>query len=99
MNEAVISPTIQDNGSSDVSPMDEKASSSDAATYTAAREPVTKLEPQSGKAVKATRSVMIGHLSAPLANFTDSDEGNPRNWAPKKKMAIAVFVIVAGFVA
>ncbi|PMD43051.1 MFS general substrate transporter [Hyaloscypha variabilis F] len=99
MNEAVISPTIQDNGSSDISRMDEKAGSSDTTTYAAAREPVTKLEPQSGKAAKAPRSVMIGHLSAPLAHFTDGDEGNPRNWAPKKKMAIAVFVIVAGFVA
>ena len=99
MDEAVVSPTNQEKGSSDISRMDEKAGSSDATTYAAAREPAIQVESESGKAAKRPRNVMIGHLSAPPVLFTASDEGNPRNWAPRRKMAIAAFVIVAGFVA
>lgn len=102
MDEAVVSSAIQDNGSSDISrvdALDEKAGSSDATTYEAVSEPVTNLEPQSGEGVKARRSVMIGHLSAPPLQFTHGDEGNPRNWAPKRKIIIGAFVIMAGFVA
>jgi len=79
-----------DNDSRDISQMDKETGSSDATTDT----PVTKLEPQ-----KAFRSVMISHISVPPVQFADGDEGNPRNWAPNRKIAIGVFVIVAGFVA
>jgi hypothetical protein len=84
--------TIHDNDSRNVSQMDKETGSSDATTDT----PVTKLEPQPRKAF---RSVMISHISAPPVQFADGDEGNPRNWAPNRKIAIGVFVIVAGFVA
>lgn len=99
MDEAVVSSTFQDNGSSDISRMDEKAGCLDATTYTGVSKPVTKLEPWSGQAVKAPRNDMIGHLSAPPVHFTDGDEGNPRNWTAKRKAAIGTFVIAAGFVA
>ena len=92
MDNGAVPPTSHDNDSYDISQMDKETGSSDAMTYT----PVTKLEPQSRKALG---SVMISHLSAPPVHFGDGDEENPRNWAPKRKMAIGAFVIVAGFVA
>jgi hypothetical protein len=92
MDNGAVPLTIHDDGSNDISQMDKDTGSSDATTYT----PVTKLEPQSRKAL---RSVMISHLFAPPVHFGDGDEGNPRNWAPNRKMAIGAFVIVAGFVA
>jgi hypothetical protein len=84
--------TIHDNDSRTVAQMDKETGSSDATTDT----PVAKLEPQPRKAF---RSVMISHISAPPVHFADGDEGNPRNWAPNRKIAIGAFVIVAGFVA
>ena len=81
-----------DNDSRDISQMEKETGSSDATTDT----PVAKLEPQPRKAF---RSVMISHISVPPVQFADGDEGNPRNWAPNRKIAIGVFVIVAGFVA
>lgn len=84
--------TIHDNDSRNVSQMDKETGSSDATTDT----PVTKLEPQPGKAFG---NVMISHISAPPVHFADGDAGNPRNWAPNRKIAIGAFVIVAGFVA
>jgi hypothetical protein len=92
MDNGAVPPTIHDNGSYDISQMDKETGSSDATTYT----PVTKLEPQSRKALG---SAMISHLSVPPVHFGDGDEGNPRNWAPNRKMTIGAFVIVAGFVA
>jgi hypothetical protein len=85
-------PTTIHNGSRNVSHMGKETGSSEATTDT----PVTKLEPQPRRAF---RSVMISHISIPPVQFADGDEGNPRNWAPNRKIAIGVFVIVAGFVA
>ena len=98
MDEAAVLSGIQPNRSSDTS-QEEKAGSSDATIGATFSEPVPRLELQSGTTVKASRSVMIGHLSAPPVEFLDGDEANPKNWAPKKKMAIGAFVIAAGFVA
>jgi hypothetical protein len=44
-------------------------------------------------------TVMISHLSEPSVQFGDGDKENPRNWDPKRKIAIALFVVMGGFVA
>lgn len=79
--------------------MNGKAESTDAVIFTATGESVMKEEEHSDDAAAVPRSMMIGHLSEPPLIFADGDEGNPRNWPPRRKMAIAIFVIVAGFVA
>jgi hypothetical protein len=92
MDNGAVPPTIYDNGSYDISQMEKETGFSDATTNTA----VTKIEPHSHKKLG---SVMISHCSALPVHFGDGDEGNPRNWASSRKMAIGAFVIVAGFVA
>jgi hypothetical protein len=58
--------------------------------------PASKVDPELRNTVN---SVMISHHSKPQVSFEDLDEDNPRNWRPRKKIGIAIFIIVAGFVA
>ena len=92
MENGAMPPTNHDNGSDDLSRMDKETGSPDVTTYT----PGTKPEPKSRYALG---SVMTSHLSAPPVQFGDGDEGNPRNWPPKRKMAIGAFVVSASFMA
>ena len=92
MDDDAVPPTRHDDDSYEKSQMGYETGSPVATTYT----PATKIERKSRKAVG---SVMISHLSVPPIHFREGDEGNPRNWDPKRKISVGVFVIVAGFVA
>jgi len=56
--------------------------------------PLTENDPEKGIA-----TVMLsGHLQQSI-QFTAGDTGNPRNWSPKKKFAIAFLALLSTFVA
>ena len=56
------------------------------------------IKSQSGQRSFA-QSMMASNLNGQSSFFDVDDVKNPRNWAARKKVAIAIFVIVAGFVA
>ena len=93
IDEAAVLSSIQPNRSSDTS-QEEKAGSSDAATGATFSEPVPGPELQSGTTVKASRSVMIGHLSAPPVEFLDGDEANQKTGLQRKRWQLGLSLLL-----
>lgn len=87
MSECPVPSTSDQDGTDEKTRVDYKAPSETPKTET------------NGLKSKSLGIVMISHLSEPSNHFRDGDEGNPRNWAPKRKIGIALFVVIAGFMA